>query len=106
MNLPNVIAALVKAQHHSDSTAYAQCFADTAIVYDEGRTHKGLSEIKAWNEQTNATYAVSLTPVNYTPTPEGGILTTRVSGTFPGSPIVLNYNFELENGKILSLRIA
>ncbi len=106
MNLPIVITALLKAQDNFDSAAYAQCFADNAIVYDEGRTHNGPAEIKAWNEQTNAEYATILEPIDYASTTNGGILTTNGSGTFPGSPFVFKYHFEFENDKILSLRIT
>lgn len=106
MNLPNVIGALLIAQNDFDSASYAQCFADNAIVHDEGRTHNGPAEIKAWNEHTNAEYATHLDPIDYASTPKGGILTTSGSGTFPGSPIVFKYHFEIEKDKILSLRIT
>lgn len=106
MNLPDVIADLLKAQNDFDSTAYARCFANNALVYDEGRTHQGFEQIKAWNEQTNAEYATILEPIDYATTPKGGILTTLGSGTFPGSPIVFKYHFELDNDKILSLKIT
>jgi hypothetical protein len=34
-----------------------------------------------------------------------GVLTTKVSGTFPGSPIVLTYNFEFTGELIRYLKI-
>jgi hypothetical protein len=33
------------------------------------------------------------------------IVATKVSGSFPGSPITLDFVFRLENGKIASLDI-
>lgn len=36
MNLPKVVAELIKAQNDFDSLAYANCFTETAIVLDEG----------------------------------------------------------------------
>ncbi|MHA4844774.1 hypothetical protein ACX0G7_11450 [Flavitalea antarctica] len=44
MNLPKVLANLVKAQNDFDSTAYADCFSETAVVFDEGKTHTGRKE--------------------------------------------------------------
>ena len=41
MNLPKVILELVKAQDNFDSTAYANCFTDTAVVFDEGKNYQG-----------------------------------------------------------------
>ena len=46
MNLPKVLADLVAAQNNADSSAYANCFSDTAVVYDEGKKHIGKEEIK------------------------------------------------------------
>ena len=41
MNLPKVITDLVEAQNNFDSLAYAECFSETAVVFDEGKTHTG-----------------------------------------------------------------
>ncbi len=41
MNLPTVISELVKAQNNFDSAAYVRCFTETAVVFDEGKTHNG-----------------------------------------------------------------
>ncbi|WP_220472621.1 hypothetical protein [Spirosoma foliorum] len=45
MNLPKVVAELVLAQNNFDSVAYATCFFETAVVFDEGKTHHGRKEI-------------------------------------------------------------
>jgi hypothetical protein len=37
---------------------------------------------------------------------ETNILTTKVTGNFEGSPIVLKYHFELKEGKIDRLQIT
>ncbi len=41
MNLPKVVQDLVTAQNNFDSAAYANCFSETAEVFDEGKTHRG-----------------------------------------------------------------
>lgn len=91
MNLPNVITDLVKAQNNFDSTAYANCFAETAVVFDEGETHKGKTEIKNWIEKANRKYQATMNPLEYSETEQ--TLKAEVSGTFPGSPLVLTYQY-------------
>lgn len=102
-NLPNVIADLVKAQNNFDSAAYADCFAETAVVFDEGKTHKGKKEIKKWIERANESYKAVMKPVAYSPNKQ--VLKAEISGSFPGSPLVLSYLFEIEEQVIHSLKI-
>lgn len=104
MNLPDVIADLAQAQNNFDSVAYANCFSETAVVFDEGKTHKGKMEIQQWINQANAAYQTVMQPLEYSPTT--GILKAEVSGNFPGSPIVLSYHLELKDGLIQSLKIT
>ena len=56
MNLPEIVTELINAQNNFDSTAYANCFTDTAVVFDEGKTHNGKTEIKTWIEKANKEY--------------------------------------------------
>ncbi len=104
MNLPTVIADLVKAQNNFNSAAYADCFTETAIVFDEGKTHNGRKEIKNWIEKANREYQARMNPIEYSPTDE--TLKAEISGNFPGSPLVLTYQFEWEDGLIQSLKIV
>ncbi|MGO4709831.1 nuclear transport factor 2 family protein [Chryseobacterium sp. 2TAF14] len=104
MNLPNIISELVKTQNEFNSNGYADCFTENAIVFDEGKTHNGKAEIKNWIEKANNEYKASMKPLEYNENDR--ILSAEVSGTFPGSPAVLKYHFELENGLIQSLKIV
>lgn len=104
MNLPNVLTELTKAQNNFDSFAYANCFSETAVVFDEGKTHNGKTEIQQWIEKANDEYQAVMEPLEYSETDE--ILKAEVSGNFPGSPIVLNYHFELNNDLIEFLKIT
>ncbi len=56
MNLPKVIIDLDNAQNSFDSIAYANCFSETAVVFDEGKTHNGRNEIQHWINQSNENY--------------------------------------------------
>jgi len=104
MNLPEVIADLVAAQNNFDSLAYANCFSQTAIVFDEGKNHTGKAAIKNWIEESNQKYKAVMKPIEYSEAEE--ILKAEVSGNFPGSPIVLSYQFKLKNAQIQSLKIV
>lgn len=104
MNLPNVIADLAAAQNNFDSLAYANCFSETAVVFDEGKTHTGKTAIKNWIEKANQEYKAVMKPLEYSPADQ--TLQAEVSGTFAGSPIVLTYQFELKDDKVQSLKIA
>ena len=65
MKLPEVISALVEAQGNFDGAAYADCFTETAVVFDEGKTHYGKREIKHWIEKANREYQVTMKPLEY-----------------------------------------
>lgn len=104
MNLPNVITDLVKAQNNFDSTAYANCFTETAVVFDEGKNHKGKKEIKNWIEKANNMYRATMKPLKYSEDKQ--TLKAEISGSFPGSPLVLTYHYEFKNELIQSLEIV
>jgi len=104
MNLPIVISDLVKAQNNFDSASYVNCFNETAVVFDEGKTHKGKKEIKNWIGKAQKVYQVTMKPLEYSETKQ--ILDAEISGNFSGSPLVLSYQFELQDGRIQSLKIG
>ncbi|MCD9617654.1 nuclear transport factor 2 family protein [Chryseobacterium gleum] len=104
MNLPNVIAKLIKAQNNFDSAAYAQCFTETAIVFDEGKTHKGKTEIEKWIDKSNKEYKATMEPLDYND--RENILSAEISGSFPGSPIILKFHFDITDGKIQQLKVT
>lgn len=106
MDLPIILKNLLQAQENFDSHSYSECFSDDAQVFDEGKTHKGKEEIKNWNEKTNKEYKTKLEVIDVFNEEKMTVLTTKVSGTFDGSPIVLKYNFEIKNEKVSSLKIT
>ncbi|WP_224994813.1 nuclear transport factor 2 family protein [Cesiribacter sp. SM1] len=106
MNLPEVVADLVEAQASFDSVAFANCFSETAVVFDEGKTHKGKAEIQQWIDQANKRFKTVMDPIEFTQTDTTCVLLAEISGTFEGSPLVLNYNFVLRDGLIQSLKIT
>ncbi|RYE25945.1 MAG: nuclear transport factor 2 family protein [Sphingobacteriales bacterium] len=106
MNLPKVISDLVKAQNEFDSAAYANCFAESAVVHDEGKVHTGKTEIQQWIAESNEKYHSTMNPLDYQQNSASGILITELSGTFPGSPITVKFHFEINDGLIHSLKVT
>ncbi len=103
MNLPNVLSNLVEAQNNFDSSAFTNCFSETAVVVDEGKTYKGKKEIKNWIEKAQNEYEVTMKPIDYSENEQK--LEAEISGNFPGSPLVLTYKVEFKEEQIQSLKI-
>ena len=106
MNLPNVVADLVTAQNNFDSVAYANCFSDKAVVFDEGRTHNGRKEIEHWIADANKRYEALMKPVSFEERETESTLKAEVSGNFPGSPILMSYHLKIVDELIQSLKIT
>lgn len=106
MKIPTVVEKLIKAQNSFDSAAYANLFSETSVVHDEGKTHTGRKEVEQWIAEANEKYKSVMEPVGYTQTGSKGVLTANVSGTFPGSPLVLKFHFEMHEGFIQSLKVT
>ena len=105
LNLPEPIAAYFGADQQ-DGDAVARCFTKQAVVKDEGQTHSGLEAIKAWKTAATAGYSYTSEPVAVEQKDARYIVTSRLTGNFPGSPVDLRFAFRLERGKIASLEIT
>lgn len=106
MNLPKVIADLVAAQNRFDAPAYASCFSETAVVADEGKTHTGRKAIEDWIDGSNKKYRSVMKPLSLAGEGNTRVLSAECSGTFPGSPLVLKFHFELKDGLVQSLSVT
>jgi SnoaL-like protein len=104
LELPEPIAAYFTADQ-SNSQSVAQCFTDNAVVRDEGHIYNGRAAIKKWKEDASAKYEYTSEPL--TCERKGGkiVVTCRLTGNFPGSPVDLRFFFELAGEKIASLEI-
>jgi hypothetical protein len=105
VHLPKAIERFMSSENAHDADSLAACFPPDATVRDEGRTRKGLTEIAAWRRETTEKYRHTVEPLAVAERDEKIVVTSRVSGNFPGSPITLDFVFRLEHGKISSLEI-
>jgi ketosteroid isomerase-like protein len=105
VDLPTPIAIYVDAENRSDAGLLADCFAEDAVVRDEGRTIEGLAAIKQWKAETRKKYQHTIEPLASAQKDGKTIVTNRLTGNFPGSPIELEFVFTLDGDKIASLEI-
>jgi hypothetical protein len=104
LNLPKPIAAYFSADK-GDSESVAQCFTDNAVVKDEGHAYQGRAAIKKWKEEVSAEYEYTSEPLACEERDAKFVITSRLTGNFPGSPVNLRFFFGLEGDKIASLEI-
>lgn len=104
--LPAAITGFFQAHNSGKTDAFLDLFTADAVVADESHEHRG-NAIRTWMDHGIAQYhplhaeVTSLVP--------GGTQTTaiaRVSGSFPGSPVELRYQFSLRDGRIAALSIG
>ena len=104
-DLPTPIAIYITAENSGDTEALAECFAENAVVRDEGKTIEGLAAIKQWKAETKKKYQHTVEPLTVAQKDGKIIVTNRLTGSFPGSPIELEFAFMLDGDKIVSLQI-
>ena len=104
IQLTPLTSRFVESMNAQNSAAFITCFTPDAVVEDEGHTHRGTSEIRAWIEEAFAKYQPVLEVTSATQSDTGSVITGIVSGTFPGSPIVLNYHLTIAQDQITSLK--
>lgn len=102
--LPAPLAAFFAAAP-DDTGIVDAVFTEDAVVHDEGGSHQGHAAIRAWRAKAAAKYGFTAEPLAVTEAGGRTIVTCRVSGNFPGSPITLSYGFTLDGDRIASLSI-
>ena len=103
--LPTPIADYFAADKKADSESVSQCFVENAVVKDEGQTYEGRAAIKQWKADTSRKYEYMSEPFAWEQKDGKTVVTSRLTGNFPGSPVDLRYFFTLQGDRILSLEI-
>jgi hypothetical protein len=106
VSLPPAIENYFVGKNARDFAKAVSGFAPSAVVKDEGQDHRGPDAIRAWIETTTAKYD-NTADVKSVVEKDGKVeVAAEVSGTFPGSPILLRFKFTLDGDQISSLSIA
>jgi len=105
VKLPAPVAAYIAAENGDDAAALAHCFAENAVAQDEGHTMKGLATIQRWKTETKQKYRHTVEPLAAIQKDGKTVVTVRLAGESPGSPIELQFVIGLEGDRISSLEI-
>ena len=105
LTLAKPVTNYLAAVEAKDTDMLALCFADDALVHDEGRDYRGHDAIRSWKQESKGkcTYVVELLDASVTD--KTTKLRARLTGDFPGSPIELDYRFRVTNDKTITLDI-
>jgi len=106
LQLPAPIEHYVRIANSGALETVPDCFAPDAIVHDEGQTYEGVAAIRNWMAATKEKYRHTIAPLELAERGGQSVLKARLAGSFPGSPITVNFSFVLSGGKIHSLEIG
>lgn len=104
VDLPEPISTYLAGANAFDAEGATRAFAMDAVVRDEGQDVRGREAILRWKQDVIGKYHAVIEPLEFDAAT--GVLTGRVSGEFPGSPVVLRYAFTLAGGAITALTVA
>ena len=105
ISLVPIIQSYVDASNAHDVNSILACFADDAVVRDENATRRGKIDIERWASETIDKYKFHFRPLSAEHRADETVVSIEVSGSFPGSPVTLDYHFSVVNEKISSLII-
>jgi hypothetical protein len=105
VELPRIVQNYIDASNRHDVKSILSCFSDNALVHDEGETLRGKQTIEGWITKTIEKYKFQFKPLSMKRDDSGVVVAVEVSGTFPGSPVTLDYHVIIEGDKIKSLSI-
>ena len=105
ISLPAVIESYFEAANQFDAVAAAACFTSDARVCDNGREFIGTAAIERLMSESNEVQpqiTVTSARVN------GAIanIVGTIEGNFPESPVELEFEFQLQAGKISQLTVS
>jgi hypothetical protein len=105
IDLPLSITGFFRAHNSGQTEGLDLLFTDDAVVRDEEHEYRGVA-IKAWLDNAIAQYKPSAEVTNFASEGDKKTVIAQVSGTFPGSPIQLRFQFTLRGDRIAALSIG
>jgi hypothetical protein len=95
LELPLPIAKYFAANSTSGKVV-AECFTSGVVVKDEGHTYNGIAAMTKWMADASAKFQYTAEPFALADENGKQVVTSHVTGNFPGSPLDLRYFFELD----------
>ena len=106
IEFPVAIAGYFAADRSEDANAVSRHFTQDAVVRDESHTYAGRDAIRQWKIESSAKYNYTVEPLAIAEEAGLTVVTARLAGDFPGSPVNLRYRFALEGEQIAGLEIV
>lgn len=104
--LPISVELYFSGKNERDFARAVSGFSATAVARDEAQDYRGPAAIRAWMEDTFARYADIAEVTSFSRDTDTVDVVAAVSGSFPGSPIRLQFSFTLADELITRLEIA
>jgi len=104
--LPDAVSLYFDISNGGAPSRLRGCFCANATVIDEKITHQGWEAIETWQREAQRAFTYRIEPLQAVQEADRLIVTTRVVGNFPGSPVDLAHAFTLKDDRIHSLEIT
>ena len=106
VKMPKTLAEYFAAANTDDADRVAACFAEDAVVRDEGRDIHGRAAVRAWAEEARRKYRFHAAVTSIEQAADRTVVTAHLTGDFPGNPVDLRYRFKLAGSEIIALEIG
>ena len=103
---PKPVAAYFVAANTGGADHVTGCFADDAVVRDEGGEYRGRDAIRGWAEEVRRKYHFHAEVIAVREAADRTIVTAHLTGDFPGNPVDLRYQFKLAGSRMMALEIG
>jgi hypothetical protein len=103
--IPAMIPTLQRAIEARDLAAIHAAFTPDAAIHDEGEIVHGPAGVERWATRVFG-YAPTFTVDDVSDDADETVVTTTVTGDFPGSPLVFHWHLVFAGDRIASLRVA
>lgn len=105
LEVPTPLASYIEAANAGTAAAALAAFSESAVVQDEGAVRRGHEAIREWIEETVGKYQFHITPLDVREAGDHVVVHCQVSGSFPGSPVELDFETITSSSKISHLAI-
>ena len=106
VQLPVAIANYFAADKTGRARSIAECFTPDAVVIDERNTYEGSEAIRQWMANASVQYSYTVQPFAVSEDDGRIVVSSHLTGNFPGSPVNLRYVFVIEGKLIARLEIV
>jgi hypothetical protein len=104
--LPKAIAHYIQAKQSHNTEALLATLADDAVITDEGKDYRGKDAIRQWSNATSSEFQATYDVTDVVEYDKETVVGVKVTGNFPGSPVILPIHFTLKDDKIATVLVV